>query len=104
MRDSGRYELNITEERNYLITFSAPDFISKSVQVEVAGPTAEQWKGGYGMNVDITLVPESSGHDPALYAEPFGITRFNTVSASYDWDLEHTKARMEQIKQATGQK
>ncbi len=101
--DSGRYELHITEERAYLITYSAPQFISKSIQVEVAGPTAEQWKGGYGMNVDILLVPVNSGHDPALYREPFGISRFNSDSARYEWDLDHTKTRVENIRKATGQ-
>ncbi len=99
--DSGRYELNIIEERIYLITYSAPQFISKSIQIEVPGPTAEQWIGGYGMNVDINLVPVSSGHDPTLYKEPFGITRFNADSARYEWDLEYTKARAEAIRKAT---
>ena len=94
----GRYALFITEERIYQVEYSSPDHLTKRVRIEVPGPSAEQWKGGFGMQVDINLPSMKDGHDPATYVEPMGIARFNTKDKNYQWDEEYTRKRMEVIK------
>jgi hypothetical protein len=93
----GRYELDITEERTYRITYTATGHLSKCIQVAVAGPSPEQWMGGYGMNVDIVLPKADSAEDPEWYREPWGIASFNVDSARYEWDLEYTRAFREKM-------
>lgn len=100
MLGDGKYEFFITEERTYRITYSAPGYISKSVEIAVAGPTAAEWRGGFGMNVDITLPPEHAGYSPSLFKEPMGKCSYRADSLRYEWDLEYTRARMEQVRKA----
>ncbi len=88
---NGRYELNLMEVRTYRITYSAAGHIPKVVEVQMAGPSEEDWNGGYGMHVDVLLLDQSGDVDGALFNEPFGISRFNSASGNFEWDQEHTR-------------
>lgn len=90
----GRYDLNITEERKYRISFGVVGHYNKSIVIDTTGPTKEQWVGGYGMNVDINLMPEVEGLDMSFGNEPFGYARFNPTTENFEWDVEYTQAMM----------
>ena len=88
--DSGRYDLNLTEEADYLIEYGALGHVPKRVRIVLRGPTPEQWVGGFGMNIDINLFREVLGLDLTMGGEPFGICTFDTTYANFQWDVAYT--------------
>lgn len=90
--DSGRYHFDLTEERTYRILFTAEGYYPKLVQIDLQGPSPQEWVGGYGMSVDIMLLPIVDGMDLWGDGEPIGKARFVKESGKFEWDLEHTKA------------
>lgn len=91
----GRYQLGITDERSYRLVYGMVGRYSKSVVIEAVGPTKEQWLGGYGLNIDIVLLPELEGFDMSFGNEPFGYARFNSKTEYFEWDVEYSEAMLE---------
>lgn len=87
----GRYELVLSEEKGYLITFSAPGKLNKSVLIETRGPSADQWKGGFGMNIDVSLLDSIAAVDPSILLEPIGIARWNKRASQFQWDMQYSR-------------
>ena len=98
MLSNGRYELDLFQEADLMIEYSAPGHVPKRVRVDMHGPTAEDWSGGYGMNVDVRLFREVEGLDLSMGGEPFGICRYDSVSDLFAWDLPYTEGMRERMK------
>ena len=94
----GRYEVALTEQKTYLVRYSAPGKVAKSVQLELQGSSAEDWTYGFGMNIDITLLDSLPDVDYSVLSEPFGITRFNAATGYYEWDVEYTRSMSDRQK------
>lgn len=97
LRDNGRYELNIMHEGDYVVEFGSTGHVPKRVQLELRGPTAEQWKGGYGMNVDVNLFRKVEGLDLTMGGKPFGICRYDKATDGFNWDIGYTEAQRGRI-------
>lgn len=95
VRDGGFYELQLMEERDYSIVFSAADHVSKRVLIELKGPTKEQWGRGFGINADISLFRALPDVDADFGGEPFGICRFDPGSVQFEWDKSYSEAMRE---------
>ncbi|HRD52485.1 MAG TPA: hypothetical protein PKY96_07545, partial [Flavobacteriales bacterium] len=59
------------------------------------GPSDEEWVGGYGMNVDMTMIKPKQGVDYSVLDEPFGICRYNSETGNFEWDLAYTEKMRE---------
>lgn len=94
----GRYELDLMQEGDFMIEYGAPGHVPKRVRVDMHGPTAGEWLGGYGMNVDVRLFREVDGLDLSLGGEPFGICRYDSVADIFSWDLAYTEGMRERMK------
>lgn len=97
---AGRYELDLMQEGDFIIEYSAPGHVPKRVRVDMRGPTVEEWLGGYGMNVDVRLFREVDGLDLTLGSEPFGICRYDSVADIFSWDLAYIESMRERMKGA----
>lgn len=93
--DSGRYEMGLGRNGEWLVTYSAPGYVSKRVLFQLNGPTDADWVGGFGMNVDITMLKRKDGVDYAVLDEPFGICRYNSETGNFEWDLGYTEKMRE---------
>ncbi len=97
--EDGRYDLALTEIRSYLILYSAPGYVTKSVQVDMAGPTEDDWKGGFGLQIDATLLEHRDGVDYSALKEPFGRSSYVASAGNFEWDREYSdRMRQEQEK------
>jgi hypothetical protein len=94
----GRYEVTMTAQKTYLIRYGAPGKVTKCVQLELQGPSEEDWAYGFGVNIDIMLFDSLPGLDYSVLSEPFGITRFNGTTGSYEWDVEYTRSMADRQK------
>lgn len=86
----GRYELELGQEGFYQVLFSGPGMVSKSVQIDTRGPSQAEWEGGFGMNINITLMDSLPGLDYSVLREPFGKVAWEKKSSSFAWDVEYT--------------
>lgn len=90
--DAGRYEVDLIEEKSYRIVFFAEGYYPKSLEIALKGPSPEEWIGGYGMDVQILLLPVVEGMDFGADGEPIGKARFIPDSGYFEWDLAYTEA------------
>ena len=97
LRADGRYEINIMQEGDYTVEFNAPGHVAKRMQLELRGPNTEQWKGGYGLNTDISLFREVEVLDLTLGGKPFGICRYDKAANNFAWDRDYTDAQRDRI-------
>ena len=93
--DSGRYQINFTSEADYLLEYSAPGHVPKRIRLKLFGPTPEDWAGGFGMNVDVTLFRDLPDLDLTFHGEPFGICAYDADSGNFRWDLAYTERMRE---------
>ncbi|MBP7408277.1 MAG: carboxypeptidase regulatory-like domain-containing protein [Flavobacteriales bacterium] len=93
----GHYELDFVQEADYMVEYSAEGYVPKRVRLQLIGLTPEEWEGGYGMEVDVTLFRDLPELDLTLGGDPMGICRFNHDSLSFEWDLAHTEGKREQM-------
>ncbi|MBK9148353.1 MAG: hypothetical protein IPM12_11135 [Flavobacteriales bacterium] len=93
--DSSKYELDLGRNGEWLVTFSVPGYVSKRIKLMLFGPTPEEWVGGFGMNVDMTMIQPQEGVDYSLLEEPFGICRYNSETGMFEWDLAYTEKMRE---------
>ncbi len=96
----GRYEIRLMNEQVYSIVFASAEYYLKSVEIALPGPTAEEWAGGFGMNIEISLLPIVEGFDIFGDGQPFGKARYVPESGTIEWDIEYTEAYMERIADA----
>lgn len=89
--DSGKYEMNLGRNGEWLVSYSASGYLTKRIKLVLTGPAPEDWIGGFGMNVDMALMKPKSGVDYAALDEPFGICRYNGESGNFEWDMAYTQ-------------
>lgn len=89
--EAGKYELDFTEEGTFMVEFSGPGRAPKKVLLDLTGPTSEEWLGGYGMNVDITLFLQLDGIDLSMGGRPWGKSAYNRADSIFEWDLAYTQ-------------
>ncbi|MBL8000925.1 MAG: hypothetical protein JNL05_03080 [Flavobacteriales bacterium] len=88
----GRYELVLHAGRLYVLAFHAEGLLPKHVLVDTRGPSAAQWKDGFGLQVDMALVPAVPGVDASVLNEPVGRCAFNLNSGNFEWDRAYADA------------
>lgn len=93
--DSGKYEMGLSRNGEWLVTFSATGYVSKRILLVLTGPTEEDWVGGFGMNVNMTMLKPKRGVDYSLLEEPFGICSYNAETGTFEWDLAYTEKMRE---------
>jgi hypothetical protein len=88
----GRYELVLHAGRLYVLAYHAEGLLPKHALVDTRGPSAAQWKDGFGLQVDMVLVPAVPGVDASVLNEPVGRCAFNLNSGNFEWDRNYADA------------
>ncbi|MBK9176546.1 MAG: hypothetical protein IPM46_09455 [Flavobacteriales bacterium] len=96
--DSGKYEMVLARNGEWLVTYSVEGYVNKRIQIMLTGIPETEWEGGFGMNVDITMLAEQPGIDYTVLLEPFGIARYNSDSGNIEWDIAYTEGMRERQK------
>ncbi|MBK7946344.1 MAG: hypothetical protein IPJ85_14025 [Flavobacteriales bacterium] len=96
----GKYELQLVRDAVWMLEFGAPGYATKRLRLDLHGPSAADWIGGFGMNIDITLHREAEDHDLSFGGKPFGICRYDSAAGNFVWDMEHTEAMKRELNAA----
>jgi hypothetical protein len=102
--ESGKYEIELVRDADWVLEYVARGHQPKRVRMELRGPTADEWLGGFGMNIDMTLYKDEPGVDLTLGGAPIGVCRYDADSGNFVWDLEYTKAMKLKLEAARAEK
>ena len=87
---NGKYFLDVPLRSDYMIEFSAPDMVTKRVQIDGAAVPLSELSDGFTFDLDMSLFAYVEGFDESLLDTPIGIATFNERSARIEFDLSHT--------------
>ena len=87
---NGKYFLDVPLRSDYMIEFSAPDMVTKRVQIDGAAVPPSELNDGFTFDLDMSLFAYVDGFDESLLDAPIGIATFNERSARIEFDLSHT--------------
>ena len=87
---NGKYFLDVPLRSDYMIEFSAPDMVTKRVQIDGAAVPPSELNDGFTFDLDMSLFAYVEGFDESLLDTPIGIATFNERNARIEFDLSHT--------------
>jgi hypothetical protein len=88
---NGRYRFILSARKDYVVTFGAKGYITRSVEIDLRNIPSTVWLYGTAMNVDITLFKEMPGLDITLFKLPAGKARYDPAKSAVVWDDEYIK-------------
>ena len=87
---NGKYFFDVPLRSDYMIEFSAPEMVTKRVQIDGAAVPPSALNDGFTFDLDMSLFGYVEGFDESLLDTPIGIATFNERSARIEFDLSHT--------------
>ncbi|MFZ1688690.1 MAG: hypothetical protein WAU70_14775 [Flavobacteriales bacterium] len=87
----GRYDLVLSRECIYAVEFSSEGFHTKAVVIDMNVPHDSIWVGGFGMNIEATLLPIVPEVDASALSPVFGRARYNSATGGFTWDRDFTE-------------
>ncbi|MFZ1687620.1 MAG: hypothetical protein WAU70_09375 [Flavobacteriales bacterium] len=87
----GRYDLILNKPGYYAIEYAAKGYAPKVVEIDMRIADSLLWDGGYGMNVNTTLVPLLEGLDAASLPTVVGRAHYDSTAENFAWDLDYTE-------------
>ena len=94
---NGKYFLDVPLRSDYMIEFSAPDMVTKRVQIDGAAVPPSELNDGFTFDLDMSLFAYVEGFDESLLDTPIGIATFNERSARIEFDLSHTNVMRRKV-------
>ena len=94
---NGKYFLDVPLRSDYIIEFSAPDMVTKRVQIDGAAVPPSELNDGFTFDLDMSLFAYVEGFDESLLDTPIGIATFNERSARIEFDLSHTNVMRRKV-------
>ncbi|MDQ3100593.1 MAG: hypothetical protein M3R08_04345, partial [Bacteroidota bacterium] len=87
---SGKYELNLDYGADYKVVVGKGSYIGKNITIDTRNVPEEERQGGHGMNIDFTMMSEIQGVDYSILLEPFGKSKYEKATGTFEWDHEYT--------------
>ncbi|MEO8068027.1 MAG: hypothetical protein ABI599_10085 [Flavobacteriales bacterium] len=87
----GRYDLLLNKAAYYAIEYAAAGYVPKVVEIDMRIQDSLLWEGGYGMNVNTSLVPKLEGLDAAALPTVVGKAHYDAATDNFVWDLDYTE-------------
>lgn len=93
----GYYEMKMTYEMPFRVSFSAEGKVSKIVEIDPRGVPGKERKLGFMVWTDITLFAPVPGADLGFLAEPIGRSAYDAKSGTMEWDMDYSLPIMERL-------
>jgi len=98
--DSGYYALGLDYDHVYILEFESKGYIDKTLEIDTRGVIKAEHEGGFGMNVDMTLIdPKKAGvkRKTLKFLEKafMGKAKYSVEELNFLWDMELTERMRE---------
>lgn len=95
VRTNGKYELLLVPDRVYLVLWSSPERITKSILIDLHGPATNEWEGGFGLNIDLGLLEMLPEVDYSSLMVPYSQIAYNRKARNWVLDLDYADKMMQ---------
>lgn len=95
---NGKYDFVLDFDKFYKIVYNYPNYVSKFLTIDVRDIPEVDRKGGFEMNIDMTLFKEVEGLDVSLLDDPIGKAQFDPKRGEMAWDMAYTNMMQKKIR------
>lgn len=90
----GYMSFSLMKNSNYLLEFSAPGFVKKSVYISTFVP--ENYKGVVDFDFGVSLIPEEMVSETEICSldAPYAVVYFNTREKTFEHNIKYTEERV----------
>ncbi len=102
--EKGEFKIDLAPDGDYLLVFSSKKMVSKRLQFNTYNVPEQAAEGGdWLFRFDVGLFEKEKGVDYSILDEPLAKIYFSEESYDFEYDMEYTKARMEELKKFRNQ-
>lgn len=87
------YSFQLPLRHDYLFSYEFEGYGNKRIQVDASGVPLEDLKGGFNLDLDMTLFTLVEGFDESILEDPYGKASFDSQRNTVAFDFDYT-ARM----------
>jgi len=84
------YDFSFPLRHDYTFSFEFPGYGNKRIQVDASGVPPEDLKGGFKLDLDMTLFELVDGFDTSILEDPYGKAAFDPVKNTVSFDFDYT--------------
>lgn len=84
------YDFSFPLRHDYTFSFEFPGYGNKRIQVDASGVPPEDLKGGFKLDLDMTLFELVDGFDTSILEDPYGKASFDPVKNTVAFDFDYT--------------
>lgn len=88
--DRAEYDFSLPLRHDYTFSFEMPGYGNKRIQVDASGVPPEDLKGGFKLDLDMTLFELVEGFDTGILEDPYGRASFDPVKNTVAFDFDYT--------------
>ncbi len=94
---NGKYGFNLPLGHQYIIVFTADNFVRKKIEINTKGIPPEDMAGGFKLNMDMTLFAFQEGFNVEIMDKPLGKAQFDPIRNSVEFDYDYTGRMQKEI-------
>ncbi len=96
----GRFEFEFYYDSKYNLYFNCPGYQSKYIEINTHNVPKRDRTGGFGFDLDMSLLPLSEAPDPKYFEKPVAKASFKWKDRSIGFDYDYSKRRIREIEAA----
>jgi len=93
------YDLLLPLGKVYRLDFDAVGYVQKHVIIDLASPVVPPRHDGFGMKIEVALIPKVDDVDYSACLKPIGLARYFPVHDEIFWDVPYTESIKPAMKQ-----
>lgn len=94
---NGKYGFNLPLGHQYIIEFTASNFVRKKIEINTKGIPPEDMAGGFKLNMDMTLFELVEGFNESIMEKPLGKAQFDPIRNAVEFDYDYTARKQKEI-------
>lgn len=100
---SSKMMIELDFQHTYIVKFTKPGFITKSVEINTNVPESNLEDGFEVYDFEVKLFKQYEGVNIVVFNQPVGKIRFSAEADDFDYDTDYTKSILSQLKLAEEQ-
>jgi len=88
---NGKFDISLDPDGDYILVFSKPNHVSKSIEFSTKNVPPEDSKYGFGFAMEMTLFEKRDGLDVSILDKPIAKIAFDPETGTMDFDPAYSK-------------
>lgn len=93
------FELDIDYNKEYILSFEKPDYVTKKIQINTKVPSTFNTKIARVTDFDVELFKQQEGQPIMSYKNPVGRIHYDAYIDDFNYDTDYTRQFQEQLRE-----